>query len=172
MRTNVKIVLTVLAVALILGLGSCAIDSIGKDKTYISPTPTGGVKPPVTLTPTPTQAPTNVPSVSPTPTVAPTEEVSPTPTPTQAPEEDGPLTEDEAVALLKSMSADRLGLELDIEEYTMELDSWTTMIVSKDCYCINLLHPDGYLAGMYYVAVDGSAVYRLEGDETIKEITE
>lgn len=178
MKTNVRIVVIVLAAAMIFGVGSCAIDSLGDDKTYISPTPTGGMKPTIeaTETPTPTKEPTKAPTEAPTPTAEPTTEVTPEATPEATPEPtpDVPknLTEAEAVEYLKSISADRLALPMDIGECKLEVDSWTSMIMATDCYCVNVLHPDGYLLGMYYVAVDGSVVYRMNEDEELEVISE
>ncbi len=177
MKTNVRIVLILLAAALVFGVVSCSIDSIGGGKEYITPTPQGGEPTPTNPSPTASETPTPTlinpsPTASETPTPEPTDEPTPTPenpSPTEGPKR---LTEDEAVAYVKSISADRLQLPGDISLYRLEVDSWTSMIYGVDCYCVNVLHPDGYMVGMYFVAVDGSVVYRMNEDEEPEVISE
>jgi len=76
--------------------------------------------------------------------------------------EDG-FTSDDAVALLKTLSAEDLGLPVVLSEYTILVDEWTTMVYGLECYCINAyaeLENRKQLMGVYFVAIDGSAAYR------------
>ena len=76
--------------------------------------------------------------------------------------EDG-FTADDAVALLKTLSAEDLGLPVVLSEYTIMVDEWTTMVYGLECYCINAyaeLIGRKQLMGVYFVAIDGSAAYR------------
>lgn len=77
-------------------------------------------------------------------------------------EEDGFSSED-AVALLKGISTEKLGLPAALSEYTIMVDEWTTMVYGQECYCINAyaeLENRKQLMGVYFVAVDGSAAFR------------
>ena len=77
-------------------------------------------------------------------------------------EEDGFSAED-AIALLKGISAEELGLPVVLSEYTIMVDEWTTMVYGQECYCINAyaeLENRKQLMGVYFVAVDGSAAFR------------
>lgn len=77
-------------------------------------------------------------------------------------EEDG-FSADDAVALLKGISAEDLGLPTVLSEYTIMVDEWTTMVYGQECYCINAyaeLVNRKQLMGVFFVAVDGSAAFR------------
>ncbi len=77
-------------------------------------------------------------------------------------EDDGFSSED-AVALLKGISAADLGLPAALSEYTILVDEWTTMVYGQECYCINAyaeLENRKQLMGVYFVAVDGSTAFR------------
>ncbi len=77
-------------------------------------------------------------------------------------EEDGFSAED-AVALLKGISAADLGLPAALSEYTILVDEWTTMVYGQECYCINAyaeLENRKQLMGVYFVAVDGGTAFR------------
>lgn len=183
MKKNVIIVGAALLFALLLGCLLFVADKLGNDKVKITPTPTGrpeaSAKP--TAAETPTAAPTGAESTptpkptegtAPTETPAPTAEVSGTVTeaPTPTPEPSGNLTAEQAKELLCRISADELRLPQDIESYELEADSWTTMVRGNECYCINALNPTGGLAGMFYIALDGSKGYRVNEDGEFIEI--
>ncbi len=182
MKKNFSIVVIILGIALLIGGMSWMVDTFSEEKNLITPTPTGLV------TPTPAEqggeqkvTPTKAPA-TPTASQSPTEEVTPEPSPEMTPEatpevtepvRPGRLTEEEAITFLKTISADKLKLPKDIGAYELEADSWTSNILGTvECYCINVLAPEGGLVGMFYVAVDGSAVYRLNEDEAFVKISE
>ena len=76
--------------------------------------------------------------------------------------EDGFSTED-AVALLKELTATDLGLPAVLDEYTILVDEWTTMVYGVECFCVNAyaeLENRKQLMGVFFVAIDGSAAYR------------
>ncbi len=77
--------------------------------------------------------------------------------------EDGGFSKDDALRLLEKISLEDLNLPEAITSYTLSVDEWTTMIRGEECYCINAYEKlaDRYqLVGIYYVAVNGSLVYR------------
>ena len=77
-------------------------------------------------------------------------------------EEDG-FSADDAVTLLKGISAADLGLPAALSEYTIMVDEWTTMVYGQECYCINAyaeLENRKQLMGVFFVAVDGSTAFR------------
>lgn len=70
---------------------------------------------------------------------------------------------DDAVELLKSLSAMDLGLPAELSAYTILVDEWTTMVYGMECFCVNAyaeLENRKQLMGVYFVAIDGSAAYR------------
>ena len=74
----------------------------------------------------------------------------------------GVLTVESAKAILAGYTGERLGLAKEVSNYEMTADEWTTMANGTECYGINLFEDvDGRqrLRGIFYVAVDGSAVY-------------
>ena len=78
---------------------------------------------------------------------------------------DGTITQDEALALLKKINKETLKLPADLTEYTIQFDDWTTMVNGKECYGVNAFADLGsrkQLMGVYYVAVDGRAMYTLD----------
>lgn len=183
MKKNVIIVAAALLFALLLGCLCYVVDRLGDDKVKITPTPTG--RPEASAKPTAGEKPSAAPtSAESTPTAKPTEEAAPTETPTPTaevsgtvteaptptPEPSGNLTAEQAKELLCRVSADELRLPQDIESYELDVDSWTTMIRGNECYCINALNPTGGLAGMFYIALDGSGGYRVNEDGEFIEI--
>lgn len=145
-------------------------------KTDVTPTVTGAPKTPTGTEPTKdpknpdggTKAPTAKPDKTPTestktPTPAPTD----TPTPTEAPKN---LTAAAAVEKLKGLSAAKLKLPADPSKYTYEPDDWTSVIEGKECVCVNVLSADGLRVGVYYVAVDGSKIFREAEDNVFETI--
>ena len=73
------------------------------------------------------------------------------------------FTADDAVALLRGLTAEDLGLPVVLEEYTIMVDEWTTMVYGMECYCVNAyaeLIGRKQLMGVFYVSIDGEAAYR------------
>ena len=173
------ILFTALVAAVFWGVtkGLDWLEGRGK-KTDLTPTVTGGAKTPTGTEPTKdpknpqgaTKAPTANPAKTPTqgaktPTPAPTD--TPTPTPTEAPKN---LTTAAAVEKLKGLSASKLKLPSDPSKYTYEPDDWTSVIEGKECVCVNVLSADGLRVGVYYVAVDGSKIFREAEDNVFETI--
>lgn len=76
---------------------------------------------------------------------------------------DDGFTADDAVALLKGLTAEDLGLPVVLEEYTIMVDEWTTMVYGMECYGVNAyaeLIGRKQLMGVFYVSIDGDAAYR------------
>ena len=76
---------------------------------------------------------------------------------------DDGFTSEDAVALLKELNAEDLGLPAVLAEYTILVDEWTTMVYGVECFCVNAyaeLENRKQLMGVYFVAIDGSAAYR------------
>lgn len=80
---------------------------------------------------------------------------------------DGSITHHEAIARLEELTQEQLNLPAQIDEYTLLVDEWNTVVNGKECYCINAFAPlenRMQLMGLFYVALDGSAMYRVEDD--------
>lgn len=76
------------------------------------------------------------------------------------------ITMEEAKKVLVRYSKEALGLANEPSSYAMTVDDWTTMINGMECYGINLFETsDGKqrFRGVYYVTLDGSAVYSEDG---------
>lgn len=167
MKNHNRIVFYILAMAFFIGIVAFGLDSMkGKDSKQESTVTPSAAPNGTTAVPTGTPSPTAV--ATPTPSPEPTA----TPTPTILPDknEDGTLTAEGAIRKLTGISADLLGLEEDISAYGIEADDWRTMVEAKDCFCINVLTKDGYMAGIFYVATDGSRVYRVDEEGTFIRI--
>lgn len=179
MKNHNRIVFYILAMAFFIGIVAFGLDSMkGKDskqESTVTPSaaPNGTTAAPTKKgTPSPTAVPTGTPSPTAVATSTPSPEPTATPTPTILPDknEDGTLTAEGAIRKLTGISADLLGLEEDISAYGIEADDWRTMVEAKDCFCINVLTKDGYMAGIFYVATDGSRVYRVDEEGTFIRI--
>jgi hypothetical protein len=76
------------------------------------------------------------------------------------------FTREDALAKLSEVSAKKLGLPVALSEYTIIYDDWTTMVNGVECYGINVFADvkDNKMLnmGVYYVAVDGSAMFRFD----------
>lgn len=84
------------------------------------------------------------------------------------------FTETQAVEKLKEFNTDTLKLKRSLDEYEIEIDTWTTMVNGKECYGINVFDPklEGRpLAGIYYVALDNTAVYTVDEDNNFIKIS-
>jgi len=75
------------------------------------------------------------------------------------------------VEKLKSLPASKLKLSGSVDSYTYEPDSWTSMIEGRECICVNVCNADGLREGVYYIAVDGSGIFR-EADDNVFETIE
>lgn len=78
------------------------------------------------------------------------------------------ISREDALALLSACPFDSLGLTEELSAYTIQFDDWTTIVEGKECYGINVYEESesgSRLAGMYYAALDGSALYRLGGED-------
>lgn len=76
------------------------------------------------------------------------------------------ISAEEAKGVLSGYSKEKLGLALEPSAYEMTVDDWTTVIKGKECYGVNLFEiSDGKqrFRGVYYVTLDGSAVYSEDG---------
>ncbi len=185
-----KLVLYVLLGAAVLGCFSWGMEKLDEKRKAdkkpsnttqaLSPTPTAKsdkVTPKATKAPTgtdgpakPTDPPKPTDTPAPTATPEPTSEPEPTdtPTPTEAPQL---LKMEEAQAFLMTVSADELGLPKSLTEYMMETDDWDTNVQGHNCWCVNVIEKDGSgLVGIYYIAMDRSAVFRQMEENVWKEI--
>ncbi len=102
-----------------------------------------------------------------TPTPEPTETPIETPTPTEEPKE---LSNSRAVEKLKTLSAAKLKLSGSLSSYTYETDDWTSVIEGRECICVNVINAEGLREGVYYVAVDGSVIFREAEDNVFEKI--
>ena len=150
-----KAVLFVLGIALVFGVTSWGLEKLderSKNKTPTT-TPTGAVSPGGNST---EQKPTNDPDV-------PTD--TPTPVPTQSPE-------DYAASVLRGVSKSKLKLDKDLSEYRLQIDDYKSTIHGKECIGVNVLQKDkDRLVAVFYVAVDGSEIFKERDDGEFDTIT-
>ncbi len=74
------------------------------------------------------------------------------------------LTQDEALAVIEKLSAEKLGLPVGISEYKIIFDDVKTEIDGASCYGLSAFADLGERMenmGVFYVAVDGSAIYKI-----------
>lgn len=79
--------------------------------------------------------------------------------------EEGNFTKEDALKKLSKVSKDVLSLPVELSEYTIVYDDWNTVINGKECYGINAFSKveDRMISmGVYYVTVDGSAMYKFD----------
>lgn len=175
-----KAILYVLAIVVVFGLVSWGLERLDArkndsdktptkavtkptgsgDKQPGKATPTGGGKQQTTGTPA-VKEPTKVPSK------APTEKETPTPSPTEAPKA---FTAAKAEEFFKSRSASKLKLSKSMSDYDFETDEYTTNINGVECFGVIVLNKGGGLAGEYFVALDGSVIFRRREDDTMESI--
>lgn len=77
---------------------------------------------------------------------------------------DGLITDEEAIKKAKALSKDELGLSKELKDYTIEVDSWTTVVNGESSYCLNVFDETSngkQLVGVFYVSEDGGHVYKL-----------
>lgn len=141
MMILLKAFLFVIAIALVFGLLSWGLEKMGeRGKKNDTVTPTAGAE-----TPGATADPSN-----------------PTDTPTPTPE---PTLQDNARKVMQSVSKSKLKLSKEFSEYRAEIDDYTSIIKGTECVGVNVLEST-QLVGIYWVAVDGSVIFReLENGE-------
>jgi hypothetical protein len=79
------------------------------------------------------------------------------------------ITQTSALALLKMVTKEKIGLPNNLSQYIIIADEWTTVIGDDECYCFNVFEgsEEGQLAGRYYVSTTGVGIYKQ--DEEIGE---
>jgi hypothetical protein len=87
------------------------------------------------------------------------------------------FTKEDALSKLSQLSAETLNLPVKIDEYTIVYDDWTTNVNGVECYGINAFTDVGESRtnmGVFYVAVDGSAMYRFDSllDDFVEMVAE
>lgn len=79
----------------------------------------------------------------------------------------------ELIDKIAGLSNDILGLSRDFSTYETEMDQWTTVVQGKECYGVDVFDTQNgkrQLVGSYYVAADGSTVYKLDDDNNFIKI--
>ena len=70
--------------------------------------------------------------------------------------------------MLKGLSKEKLGLAKELSEYDeITYDDWTTIVNGVSCYSLNVFEQSNgkmRLRGTYYVSLDGSQLYKLDGE--------
>ncbi len=86
------------------------------------------------------------------------------------------FTQEDALASLSKVQKEILGLPAELSKYTVIFDDWTTNIKGTDCYGINIYSDAGdrrISMGVFYVATDGSVMYKFDAMlDDFAEITE
>lgn len=94
----------------------------------------------------------------------------------EAIEPDSNIEASDAVSRLSELSQKALKLDKPLSEYEVETDyPWTTVVNGEQCYGVNLFDNSSKsrkLVAIYYVSVDGSAIYHLEDDYIFTKISE
>lgn len=74
------------------------------------------------------------------------------------------LTVENALAMLKRVTKEKLGLPNSLSHYTIIADEWTTVVKGEACYCFNVFEgsEEGQLVAMYYVSTLGTAIYTFD----------
>ncbi len=84
---------------------------------------------------------------------------------TGQPGEDGgmdmAMTADAAAELLKRFSYTSLGLPAKLDECSLMLDNWKTVVYGQECFCLNVFY-NGALAGSIYFTETADHVYYLD----------
>lgn len=78
------------------------------------------------------------------------------------------ISKETALALLKDMDKEALGLAKELSEYDeITCDDWTTMVNGVSCYSLNVFELSNgkmRLRGTYYVSLNGNQLYKLDGE--------
>jgi hypothetical protein len=81
------------------------------------------------------------------------------------------MTKEAALEKLSKLPAKTLGLKKSLSEYTLiEYDNWTTNVDNIECYGINVYEKtngEKLNVGVFYVAIDGSKMYRYDSVDEI-----
>ncbi len=124
-----KIILSILVIALLLGVSACQVIAPGPTPT---PAPTDTPVPTLTPAPTDTPAPTNTPEPTPTPTPTPT----PVPTATPAPQWEKGETETTFFVLVRqTVGAEALAIWL-LSEGRPEIAAWVNQQVGEAMFTL------------------------------------
>jgi hypothetical protein len=79
--------------------------------------------------------------------------------------EEGKFSKEDALYKLSKVSKDILSLPVELSEYTIVYDDWNTVINGEECFGINATSKveDRMInMGVFYVAVDGSSMYKFD----------
>lgn len=71
------------------------------------------------------------------------------------------MTEEHAKELLSDIPAESLMLPVPLEECSLSLDNWKTVVYGSDCYCLNVFY-NNVLAGNIYFTESADKVYYLD----------
>jgi len=87
------------------------------------------------------------------------------------------FTKEDALAQLSKLSADTLSLPEKLSKYTIIYDEWTTNVKNVECYGIDAysdVEDKMINMGIFYVAVDGSAMYKFDSllDDFVEMVIE
>lgn len=78
------------------------------------------------------------------------------------------ISKERALELLKKVSKEKLGLAKELAEYDeVTYDDWTTMVNGSACCSLNVFELSNgkmRLRGTYFVSLDGSKLYKLDGE--------
>lgn len=78
-----------------------------------------------------------------------------------AEKEDGEITADFAAELLAEIPYTSLGLPAALDECSLALDNWKTVVAGEEAYCLNVFY-QGTLAGNLYFTEDAEHIYYLD----------
>lgn len=71
------------------------------------------------------------------------------------------MTADAAAEMLKQFPYTSLGLPAELDECSLMLDNWKTVVQGEECFCLNVFY-NGTLAGNIYFTEDAEHVYYLD----------
>ncbi len=71
------------------------------------------------------------------------------------------MTADAAAEMLKQFPYTSLGLPAELDECSLMLDNWKTVVQGQECYCLNVFY-NGTLAGNIYFTEAAEHVYYLD----------
>lgn len=80
-------------------------------------------------------------------------------------DENGNISEQSAILLLQKYSTEQLGLDAGVE-YQLLFDENKTNVNGKECYAIAAKKTGQNTEGVFYVALDASAVYKYDLNNT------
>lgn len=80
---------------------------------------------------------------------------------TETDAESNEMTSDRAAELLRQFPYTSLGLPAELDECSLVLDNWKTVVDGVECSCLNVFY-NGTLAGSIYFTEDAAHVYYLD----------